>query len=137
MKKISEEWLKAAIDDLGVIEKIISDESLTHMVAFHSQQAIEKSLKAVMEEYEMETVRIHNLERLLEITGKHIEIKIDILIIEQLDKLYIDSRYPADLGLLPDGKPGMEDAEKFYAAAQSAYEVVKTHLKGSDITETA
>jgi hypothetical protein len=38
MKKISEEWLKAARDDLYVVEKIISDEGLTHMVAFHSQQ---------------------------------------------------------------------------------------------------
>lgn len=37
MKKISEEWLIAAMDDLSVIDKIISDEHLTHMVAFHSQ----------------------------------------------------------------------------------------------------
>ena len=51
MKKISEEWLKAAKDDLRVADKIITDETLTHMVAFHSQQCIEKSLKAVMEEY--------------------------------------------------------------------------------------
>jgi HEPN domain-containing protein len=29
---------------------------LTHMVAFHSQQCIEKSLKAVMEEYGIELV---------------------------------------------------------------------------------
>jgi HEPN domain-containing protein len=53
MKKISEEWLKAAKDDLRVADKIIADETLTHMVAFHSQQCIEKSLKAVMEEYGM------------------------------------------------------------------------------------
>lgn len=44
MKKISEEWLKAAKDDLRVADKIIADEVLTHMVAFHSQQCIEKSL---------------------------------------------------------------------------------------------
>ena len=48
MKKISEEWLKAAKDNLRVIEKIISDEGLTHMVSFHSQQCIEKSLKAII-----------------------------------------------------------------------------------------
>ncbi|RJQ64993.1 MAG: nucleotidyltransferase domain-containing protein [Desulfobacteraceae bacterium] len=35
---LTEEWLKAADDDLRVIEKIGSDEFLTHMVAFHSQQ---------------------------------------------------------------------------------------------------
>ncbi len=48
MKKISEEWLKAAKDNLRVIEKIISDEGLTHMVFFHSQQCIEKSRKVII-----------------------------------------------------------------------------------------
>jgi len=42
MKKVTEEWLTAAEDDLYVIEKIISDDRLTNMVAFHSQQCIEK-----------------------------------------------------------------------------------------------
>jgi hypothetical protein len=44
MKKLTEEWLKAAEDDLRVIERIGQDEHLTHMVAFHAQQAVEKSL---------------------------------------------------------------------------------------------
>ena len=44
MKKISEEWLKAAKDDLRVADKIISDEALTHMVAFHCQQCIERKI---------------------------------------------------------------------------------------------
>ncbi len=38
MKEITEQWLKAAKDDLHVINKIISDEHLTHIVAFHSRQ---------------------------------------------------------------------------------------------------
>ena len=128
MKKISEEWLKTAKDDLRVADKIISDEALTHMVAFHSQQCIEKSLKAVMEEYGIDLVRIHNLERLLEIVKNHVKIDVNIVLIEKMDKLYIDSRYPADFGLLPDGKPTIEDAEEFYDAASSVYEVVKANL---------
>ena len=65
MKKLTEEWLKAAEDDLRVIERIRQDEHLTHMVAFHAQQAVEKSLKAAIEEYELGSVRVHSLERLL------------------------------------------------------------------------
>ena len=38
MKKITEEWLKAAHADIMVIEKIIDSEYLTHIVAFHAQQ---------------------------------------------------------------------------------------------------
>ncbi len=130
MKEISEEWLKAAGDDLRVIDKIKSDEHLTHMVAFHSQQCIEKSIKAVIEEYDIGLIRIHNLERLFEIVKDHIEIEADIILIEKMDKLYIDSRYPGDLGLLPDGKPTAADAEEFYRVAKSAYENVKTKLTG-------
>jgi HEPN domain-containing protein len=51
MKEVTEEWLRAASDDLLVIDRIASEEHLAHMVAFHSQQCIEKSLKAVIEEY--------------------------------------------------------------------------------------
>jgi HEPN domain-containing protein len=129
MKRISEEWLKAARDDLIVIEKIIDDEHLTHMVAFHSQQCIEKSLKAIIEEYEIGHVRIHNLERLFEIVKPHLSFDIDIAQIEKLDKLYVDARYPADLGLLPFGKPSPEDAEVFYETAQTVSARVTDHLE--------
>ncbi len=128
MKKITEDWLKAAKDDLLVIEKIISDEKLTHMVAFHSQQAIEKSLKSVIEEYEITSVKIHNLIRLLSIISEKIEIDVDLEVIETLDKLYIDARYPADFGLLPDGKPDLHDAKQFRDTAQSIYTYVENKL---------
>jgi HEPN domain-containing protein len=129
MKKIAGEWLKAAHDDLRVIAKIITDSDLTHMVAFHSQQCIEKSLKSIIEELELGTVRIHNLVRLREIVRPHIEIEVDPEIVEKLDKLYTDSRYPADFGLLVDGRPTMEDAQLFQAAALSVYEKVKNDLE--------
>ena len=44
MKKISQEWLKSAEDDLEAIDEMIKNKSLTNIVAFHAQQAIEKSL---------------------------------------------------------------------------------------------
>lgn len=50
MKSISAAWLSAANDDLVLIQEIIRNETLTHMVAFHAQQAIEKSFKALLEE---------------------------------------------------------------------------------------
>lgn len=128
MKKITEEWLKAAGDDLKVIEKIASDEHLTHMVAFHSQQCIEKSLKAVCEEFEIGAGKIHNLERLLAVVHDHLEIEPDPVLIPMLDKLYIDSRYPGDLGLLPEGKPTPEYSDKFHILAKNMYEKIKTIL---------
>jgi len=45
MNQNSIEWLKAAKDDLDLINKIINESNLTNLAAFHAQQAVEKSLK--------------------------------------------------------------------------------------------
>lgn len=129
MKKTSEQWLKAAEDDLRVLARIASDEYLTHMVAFHSQQCIEKSFKAIIEEYELGHIRVHNLGRLFEIIKPRATFDADVVLIEKLDKLYIDARYPGELGLLPNGKPTREDAQRFYDFAQSLYEQIKRLLE--------
>ena len=39
------------------------------------------------------------------------------LIISELDRLYIDARYPGDLGLMPHGKPTLEEAEIYFQEA--------------------
>ena len=43
----AKEWLKSAYGDIRSIHYIVRDPFLTHMVAFHAQQAIEKSLKFI------------------------------------------------------------------------------------------
>ena len=61
MKKQAESWLQAATSDLRVIKEIIEKEDLTNMVAFYSEQAIEKCFKAVLEEYQHTIPKTHNL----------------------------------------------------------------------------
>ncbi len=131
MKETTEQWLTAAEDDLRVVARLASDDYLTHMVAFHSQQCIEKCCKAIIEEYELGHIRIHNLGRLFEIVGPKVPLDADVVLIEKMDKLYIDARYPGELGLLPDGKPTRVDAQEFYACAKSIYEQVKRALNPS------
>lgn len=128
MKEIAKQWLRAAADDLRVAVSIATDEHLTHMVAFHSQQCIEKSLKAVIEEYELGHIRIHNLGRLLEIVRPKVMLVTDVVLIETMDRLYIDARYPGELGLLPNGKPTLADARQFYECAKNIYEQVGRSL---------
>ena len=43
------EWLKASSDDLQIISRIIDIADLSHMIAFHSQQSIEKSFESLAE----------------------------------------------------------------------------------------
>jgi len=42
--------------------------------------------------------------------------------------LIIESRYPGDLGLLPDGKPSKEIAGKFYGLAKEIHEKIEDFL---------
>ena len=42
MKTLTQAWLNAARDDLLTIEELIDIEHLTHIVAFHAEQAVEK-----------------------------------------------------------------------------------------------
>jgi HEPN domain-containing protein len=128
MKETTEQWLTAAQDDLRVVARIASDDYLTHMVAFHSQQCIEKCCKAIIEEYELGHIRIHNLGRLFEIVGSKVPLEADVVLLEKMDKLYIDARYPGELGLLCDGKPTHVDAQEFYTCAERIHEQVKRAL---------
>jgi len=42
-----------------------------------------------------------------------------------LGDLYIDSRYPGDLGLLPNGKPTLADVKEYYEFAKDICDKVK------------
>jgi len=115
-----------------LIEQIITEQHLTHLTAFHAQQCVEKCFKAVIEEKELGLLKIHNLQKLGKTIKQHIQLEIDIEIVRTLDKLYIDSRYPGDLGLLPDGKPSLQDAQQFYEFARDIFNQLKQALEQTD-----
>ena len=129
MKKRVEGWLSSANDDLKIINHSISDESLGNMIAFHCQQAIEKCFKSVLEAKEQEVLRSHNLILLREKISRFISYKIEQDDIDSLNELYIDSRYPTDFGLLPDGKPSPEDVKRFHKLALLIYKETSEYLK--------
>jgi len=58
--------LARAKDDLDACKQLLRNKQLTHVVCFHAQQAVEKSFKAMIEEYQIAFVKIHNLMRLYE-----------------------------------------------------------------------
>lgn len=129
MKKQTKEWLKAAKDDLIVMQEIIENVHVTHMVAFHAQQCVEKSFKAVFEEYEQKIIKVHSLVKLLSEVKKHLDFDVDDTLLDALDTLYTDARYPGEIGLLPKGKPTIEDAKEFYAFAKSVNRKIAEMLK--------
>ena len=123
MRAFTKEWLKASKDDLLTIEEIIDNPHLTHIVAFHAQQCVEKAMKAIIEENEIDIPKIHKLLKLYEKVSFAVD-GLDKDIMSVLDGLYIESRYPGDMGLLPHGKPTTNDAKEFYDFANGVFNKV-------------
>jgi HEPN domain-containing protein len=129
MKPITKAWLDRALDDLDAIEQLLEIEHLTNIVAFHAQQAVEKSLKAAIEELEISFVKIHSLVRLYALVQPYYDLTQDMDTLEQLDAVYTESRYPSEMGLLPYSKPTIAESKKFYRFARQFYEQVTVNLE--------
>jgi HEPN domain-containing protein len=122
MKIITKQWLEYAKADIRSCDNNIKDDFLTNIVVFHCQQTIEKCFKAIIEENELDFKRIHSLFKLYTIIKDKINFSINIEKLELIDKVYTTSRYPSDLGLMPDGKPSIAEAKEMYEFAKQVYE---------------
>jgi len=106
--EITREWLLSAFADLKSVRHIMGDDFLTHVAGFHSQQCVEKCLKAVLEHTACRVPKEHSTLKLYGLIKSSIDLAVDPDILTDLDDLYIDARYPGELGLLPHGKPTVE-----------------------------
>lgn len=129
MKEISRQWLNFATDDLDTIKEIIGIEHLTNIVAFHCQQCIEKSFKAFLEENELDIPKVHDLAKLYGEVNKIKDFEFDKDILDIFSRVYIEARYPSELGLLPGGKPTIEETKKFYEFTKYVYTEIEKYLE--------
>ncbi len=130
MKKQVELWLHHAKVDLLSAKKLLEDENLTQSVAFHCHQAVEKSFKALLENEDKRFTKTHDLQNLYGLIQKeNIQLEIDEDALTQINDVYIDSRYPGDTGLIPNGIPSLKKANEFYDLSKTVYEKVRQILK--------
>lgn len=109
------DWILKANEDLNSAKILIDNDGANSIIAFHSQQAAEKMLKAFLLYKTNETASGHSLSYLLRQCKKHEssfdEIEDHIYI---LDDYYIETRYPADAPIDitdKDAKISIESAE--------------------------
>lgn len=131
MKEITNSWYRFAKNDLSAAQKLLEDESLGNMVLFHCQQSIEKIIKAILEESDIEIPKIHNLIRLNNLLPSHFntENESSIEILEELDSVYLDSRYPGDIGLLPSGFPTQKKVNSIFDRTLQLFNFFEDSLK--------
>ena len=126
MKPVVQEWMELAQIDLKAAALLISNPDLTSTVCFHSQQCTEKCLKAIIESKGVNPPKTHDLIRLYGMVEDIVDFDEDIL--AQLNEVYIDSRYPAGLGFLPDGAPTVEEAKSLMEYAEAVYQTIHKKL---------
>ena len=130
MKKQVEEWLNYAKIDLLTVNKLLEDDKLTQSAAFHVQQAVEKTFKALIENMNIRVPKVHDLEKLLGIILENgITIKTNVEMITMLNDIYIETRYPGDQGLVPDGIPSIEFIKKGHSFAEELFNEIYEKLK--------
>lgn len=124
MKIITKEWFVAAEDDLIAAKNLINEERLTNIVAFHCQQCIEKCLKALIEEQMGMSVKSHDLLRLKDIANLVLSDE-DIFLLSIINEVYTDTRYPGNMGLMPQGKPSVNEVKNFVVFCDAFFNKLK------------
>ncbi|MBW8334228.1 MAG: HEPN domain-containing protein [Prolixibacteraceae bacterium] len=123
MKQTTKDWFIAAEDDLLAAKKLGDEDRLTNVVAFHCQQCLEKCFKAIIEEQGMPSIKSHDLLR-LQLNARIQLSEPEIILLTIINEVYIDARYPGDLGLLPHGKPTKAEVKTFIEFCESLFKKV-------------
>lgn len=132
MKDGTKSWMAFADRDLQAAKILIENEYVANAVLFHCQQCIEKCLKAILEEHEIQVPKVHSVVRLFGIITENIELKlkIDEDALNLVDDIYIDTRYPTGLGLLPSGFPSKEETVEVLKITENIHNNVMLYLQG-------
>ena len=107
LRDLVRQWFAKAELDFRAAERLVKDpEPLREIIAFHSQQAAEKYLKAFLVSRQIEFPKTHDLEELLELLEPvHSELAAALEGIEMLSPFGVKIRYPGDF---PELLPGQE-----------------------------
>jgi len=126
MKESTKKWMEYAGEDLRIAQTLNQAGVFVRGICFHSHQAVEKGLKAILAEKTGPIPRTHNLVTLHERVCGMTDVEADPDQLDFLNSIYIDSRYPFDAGLLPHGEPTRKDCLK---ALEYAEEILEQVLK--------
>ncbi|MBM4166444.1 MAG: HEPN domain-containing protein [Ignavibacteria bacterium] len=131
MKTKTTEWIEFAQRDISLAEDIMQEEYYANIVLFHCQQAIEKILKATLEEHSLTIPKIHNVLTLFDVLPGEVKTRLPLTREEFLpiEDIYIDMRYPSQHGILPSGFPTKEQAKEIFVIAKSIFDKVLAVLK--------
>ena len=121
MRKATSAWMREAEEELESASVLYEHERYKS-TCYHSQQAVEKGLKAVMIEKGKRPERTHDVVELYNaVTGMGIDSGLSVDDAVYLNSIY-KGRYPTEEGLLPHGEPSRADTERAVLSAKRLIE---------------
>lgn len=91
-----EDWVRYAKRDLGLASIPASDDAMRECLAFHIQQAVEKSIKAVLVSRSIDFPYTHNLKILLDLLPSDLSLPVDADEVAGLTDYVVSGRYPGE-----------------------------------------
>ena len=125
-EEIAEKWLKKALADLRVAEKLCEISEEPWIIVFHAQQAVEKALKAYLVLHNKHFGKTHNLSQLIDLCAEIDQEfqQLHELEVDQLYPLAIEARYP-DTGI----EVAMDEAREAIEKAKKAITFITRKIK--------
>ncbi len=100
------QWIEKADQDLAAAEILLKDGRLRPVIAFHSQQAVEKYLKAILVRHQTHFARTHDMGKVLDLVATcEPAIAVTLQEASVLTPFGVEVRYPGDS---PELLPGEE-----------------------------
>jgi HEPN domain-containing protein len=117
-------WLDRAGDDLGAVRVLLRD-GITMQAAFHLQQAIEKTLKALLLAARQDVRKTHDLDTLAELARRHWPTLVATpFALSYVSRWYVITRYPGD----DDVGPIVEDVRGALPEVEALFSAVLAHV---------
>lgn len=121
MRKATAAWIRDAQDEFESAS-VLYEHEMYRSACYHSQQAVEKGLKAYIIEKGQKPERTHDI---VELFNTVAQLGFDSRLSTE-DAIYLNSiykgRYPTEDGLLPHGEPSKTDTERAVQAAKRLIE---------------
>jgi HEPN domain-containing protein len=108
------DWLRHAHSDLALARSTSDPQALREDLCFHTQQAAEKSFKAVLVARGLAVPRTHSLQSLIDLLPADITPPQDILLSARLANYAVSTRYPGDYEEITEG--GYQEALRLATA---------------------
>jgi len=133
MKEKTKVWVELAKRHFTAAKLLADEDYVINVALFHCQQTVEKLLKALLEEFDFKVPRVHTVVELYDRLPDYVRKKviIDIIKLQSIDDIYIETRYPSDIGLLPSGFPTKNDFIRYFEIAKDIFNKIILFLENT------